>query len=67
MLIVLLLDIQQLMQSMPITTVRILLIQDVIDTTLCDQVCHGDLRQIGGLLRFPPPIKLTVMMKLKYC
>jgi hypothetical protein len=29
----------------------------VLDTTLCDEVC--DLRQVGGFLWFPPPIKLT--------
>jgi len=30
----------------------------------------SDLRQVGGFLRFlwfPPPIKLTAMIKLKYC
>jgi hypothetical protein len=30
----------------------------------------SDLRQVGGflrLLRFPPPIKLTAMIQLKYC
>jgi hypothetical protein len=30
----------------------------------------SDLRQVGGLhqlLRFPPLIKLTAMIKLKYC
>ena len=30
----------------------------------------GDLRQVGGflqLLRFPPPIKLTATIQLKYC
>ena len=26
-----------------------------------------DLRQVGGLLQFPPPIKLTTTMKQKYC
>jgi hypothetical protein len=29
-----------------------------------------DLRQVGGFLwphRFPPPIKLTTMIQLKYC
>ena len=30
----------------------------------------SDLRQVDGfleVLRFPPPIKLTAMIKLKYC
>jgi hypothetical protein len=26
-----------------------------------------DLRQVDGFLRFPPPIKLTATIKLKYC
>jgi hypothetical protein len=32
--------------------------QGVLDTTLCDKFV-SDLQQVGGLLRFPPPIKLT--------
>ena len=31
------------------TNVRIALRRDVLDTTLCDKVCH-DLRQVGGFL-----------------
>ena len=27
----------------------------------------SDLRQVGRFLRFPPPIKLTATIKLKYC
>jgi len=27
----------------------------------------SDLRQVGGFLRFPPPIKLTATIYLKYC
>ena len=27
----------------------------------------SDLRQVGGLLRFPSPIKVTIMIQLKYC
>ena len=37
----------------------------VLGTILCDKVCR-----VGGFLRvllFLPPIKLTAMMKLKYC
>ena len=26
-----------------------------------------DLRQVGGFLRFPPPIKLTATISLRYC
>ena len=36
----------------------------ILDTTLCD------LRQVAGflwVLRFPPPIKLTATIELKYC
>ena len=43
--------------------------RDVLDTTLCDKVV-SDLRQVGGFLRvlwFPPPIKLTATIWLKYC
>jgi len=38
-------------------------------TTLCDKFV-SDLRQVGGflrVLRFPPPIKLTATIQLKYC
>ena len=34
----------------------------VHDTTLCDQVCQGTMREVGGflwVLRFPSSIKLT--------
>ena len=27
----------------------------------------SDLRQVGGFLRFPQPIKLTATIQLKYC
>jgi len=27
----------------------------------------SDLRQVGGFLRFPPPIKLTATIYLTYC
>ena len=27
----------------------------------------SDLRQVGGFLRFPPPIKVTATICLKYC
>ena len=43
--------------------------QHALDTTLCDKVCQW-LQQVGGFLRelwFPPPIKLTAMIELKYC
>ena len=33
--------------------------QGVLDTTLCEKVCQ---QQVGGFLRFPPLIKLTVMI-----
>jgi len=44
----------------------------VLDTTLYIYVIKflSDLRQVGGffrVLRFPPPIKLTVTISLKYC
>jgi hypothetical protein len=41
----------------------------VVDTTLCDKFV-SDLRQVGGflrVLRFPPSIKLTATIYLKYC
>jgi hypothetical protein len=44
--------------------VRILLRRGVLDTTLCDKVCHW-LAQVCGflrVLRFPPPIKLTAII-----
>ena len=53
-------------QSVPITTnVRIPFMRGVLYTTLCDKVC--DLQQVGGFLRFPPAIKLTAVIQLKYC
>jgi hypothetical protein len=42
---------------------------DSINTTLCDKVCQY-LPQVGGFQRvlwFPPPIKLTATIELKYC
>ena len=38
----------------------------VLDTTLWDKIV-SDFRQVGSFLRFPPPIKLTVTIELKYC
>jgi hypothetical protein len=38
-------------------------------TTLCDKIV-GDLQQVSGFLqviRFPPPVKLSATIKLKYC
>ena len=35
--------------------------RDVLDTTLCDKFVNG-LWQVGGFLRFHPPIKLTTML-----
>jgi hypothetical protein len=48
--------------------IRILLRRGVLDTTLRDKVV-SDLRQVGGFLQvlwFPPPIKLTATIYLKY-
>ena len=41
----------------------------VIDTTLCDKVCHwlAAGRWLSLLLPFPPPIKLNATIQLKYC
>ena len=41
----------------------------VLDTTLCDKFV-SDLRQVDGFLLvlwFPPLIKLTATIQLKYC
>jgi len=38
----------------------------VLNTTLCDKVCQL-LAADSGFLRFPLPIKLTAIIKLKYC
>jgi hypothetical protein len=49
--------------------VRTPLRRDVLDTTLVIKFI-SDLRQVGGLLLelwFPPPIKLTATIWLKYC
>jgi len=49
--------------------VRILIRRGVLETTLCDKFV-SDLRQVSGFLRvlqFPPPIKLTATIQLKYC
>jgi hypothetical protein len=60
------LDLQLPMQSVPITT----------DVRSGRDVQHyvikfvSDLRQVSGFLRdlrFPPPIKLTTTISLKYC
>jgi hypothetical protein len=50
-------------------TVILLITPRSRDTTLCDKFV-SDLREIGGflrVLRFPPPIKLTTTIWLKYC
>ena len=42
----------------------------VLDTTLCDKsfsVHCGGLVGLLRVLRFPPPIKLTATVKMKYC
>ena len=61
--------IQLPMQSVPITTdVEISNPTQVIQHYVIKFV--GDLWQVGGFLRvllFPPPIKLTATMYLKYC
>jgi hypothetical protein len=66
------LDLQLHVQSLPITTEvvssnsalgEVYWIQHVIKLI-------SDLRQVSGFLRvfrFPPPIKLTATIKLKYC
>ena len=59
--IVWLLDVQLHMQSVHITTKVVSsnpLGRGVLDTTLCDKV-FSDLRRVGGLHRFPLPIKPT--------
>ena len=58
------------MQSAPITT-------DVVSSNLDQGEVYNimkkfvsDLRQVGGFLRvlwFPPPLKLTTTIQLKYC
>ena len=67
------LDLELPMQSVPITSdgVGSNLDQDevyLIQHYMIKFVC--DLEQVGGflpVLRFPPPIKLTATIKLKYC
>ena len=62
------------MQSMPITT-KVASSNPAHDGAYSIQRCVmikfvSDLRQAGGfhrVLRFPPPIKLTPTIKLKYC
>ena len=60
------------MQSVPITT-NVLSSNPVqarftqYNMSLCDKVCKLLATQVGGFLRFPPPIKLTAMIELKYC
>ena len=61
------------LQSVPITT-------EVVSSNLAHGKVYSiqhyvtkfvsDLQQVGGFLRvvrFPPPIKLTAMIQLKYC
>ena len=54
------------MQSVPITT-------NVVSSNHSQAVQQyvinfvSDLRQVGGFLRFLPPIKQTAMILLKYC
>jgi hypothetical protein len=64
-----LLDFHLPMQSVPITT-------NVVRSNPTQAIQHyvikfvSDLRQVGGflrILRFPPVIKLTAVIKLKYC
>ena len=63
------LDLQLPMQSVPITT-------NIVSSNPTQAMQHyvikfvSDLRQVGGfllVLRFPPSIKLTATIKLKYC
>ena len=63
------LDLQLPMQSVPITT-------NVVSSNPALAIQHyvikfvSDLRQVGcflRVLRFPPPIKLTATIYLKYC
>ena len=73
------LDLQLPMQSVPITTnvVSWNHIQDMVlephsrhgvhDTTLCDKVTSNRLLSFLRMLRFPPPIKVTATIQLKYC
>ena len=50
---------------------RIPLRRGLLDTTLCDKVlsvtCGRFVVLSEYVLRFPPPIKLTAMIQLKYC
>ena len=70
--IVWLLDLQLLVQSVPITT-KVVILNPVhgklhsIQQYVIKFV--SDLRQVGGflwVLRFPPPVKLTDTIQLKY-
>jgi hypothetical protein len=67
------LDLQLSVQSVPITT-KVVSLNPVPGEvyTIQHYVIKfvSDLRQVGGflqVLRFPPPIKLTTMIQLKYC
>ena len=65
------LDLQLPMQAVPITTniVSLNLAQAQYTLYLIQHYVIkfvSDLRQVDSFLRFPPPIKLTAMIKLKY-
>ena len=40
---------------------------DILDTPVCDQVCRWLTTGFLRVLQFPPPIKLTTTLYLKYC
>jgi hypothetical protein len=66
-------DFQLPVQPMPITTTVVSLNSvhgEVYSIQHCVKKFVGDLRQVCGflwVLRFPPPIKLTATIQLKYC
>ena len=70
--IVLWLDLQLSVQSVPITTKAVSSNpgswRGILDTTLCDKVCHwlATGRWFLRVLWFPPPIKLTVESGVKH-
>ena len=73
LLVVWQLDLQLPMQSVPINT-NIVSSNPAHGEVYSVQHCVikfiSDLRQVGGflrLLRFPPPIRLTATVYLKYC
>ena len=63
-------DLQLPVQSVPITTKVVNLNPDVYSIQLYLIKFVSDLCQVGGflwVLQFPPPMKLTAMIELKYC